>query len=74
MSFAPDPSFKNFLRNDITTYVFFTGVNAYRKPTFKVPLVDQKIPKKAETVHKVVIIADPTPDIVWLHNGKEVSI
>jgi len=52
----------------------FLVVNAYRKPVFKVPLENLKVPKTEPAVLTCVVVGDPVPDVTWLHDGKEVIL
>ncbi|XP_045464016.1 obscurin isoform X11 [Harmonia axyridis] len=45
-----------------------------RRPKISQGLVDQTIVKKHSVTHKIVVIADPIPDITWYFNGEQMNI
>lgn len=44
-----------------------------RRPKIREPLQDTETTKKNKTVLSAVIVGDPSPDITWCFNGKEMT-
>ncbi|XP_044758879.1 obscurin isoform X8 [Coccinella septempunctata] len=45
-----------------------------RRPKISQGLIDQTIVKKHSVIHKIVVIADPIPDITWYFNDEQMTI